>query len=155
MDRRSLLNLPEPSKDGRLTLVLTEGAAPVRCLWVELDYATALEAKAALEEREGCAPGAIGVWPGPAPKHSVGADSIAHWAEEKGLAAVVWTALPPKFDGSPGKAPQSAEAAMSYLEPLSPEAMAAAREYIERAPTQIRTAFRMIFEERLGWQQGA
>lgn len=143
------------SKDGRLTLVLTEGAAPVSCLWVALDYATALDARIALAEREGCAQSAIGVWPGPAPKHGVGAGSIAHWAETKRLVSVVWTALPPKFDDTPGKAPETAESAASYLVSLSAEKKAAAREYIERTPAQIRTPFRAVFEERLGWQAGA
>lgn len=137
--------------DGRLTLVLTAEAAPVVSLWAELDYATAEGARGALAGREGCDVHAIGLWPDAIPKYDIGASEVAAWAKSKGLDAVVWTALQPKFDNVTGKAPDTAGAAVEYLRRLSPEATAAAREYVERVPAQIRTPFRASFEEHLGW----
>lgn len=149
------LEFARTSRDGRLTLVLTAGAPSVPSLWVELDYASAESARGALAGREGCAPHAIGLWPGPAPKHSVGADEVAKWAQAKGLDAAVWTALGPKFGEVNGKVPESVEAALAYLKGLGPDAAAAAREYVERAPAQVRTPFRTVFEEQLGWRSAA
>lgn len=144
------LEFARTSKDGRLTLVLTPGAPLVPTLWVMLDYATSNGAQAALSGRENCPVYSIGLWPGPAPRHAVGADLIAAWAEEKRLDAVVWTALRPKFRGQ-NMAPESAEAAIAYLQGLGPEASAAAREYVTTAPACVRTPFRAAFEEHLGW----
>ena len=81
------------SQDGRLTPVLTEGATPVPTLWVKVDYASGQAARDALRVREGTASRFIGLWPGPAPSHRVGAEAIASWAADRKLDAVVWTAL--------------------------------------------------------------
>lgn len=146
------LEFARTSKDGRLTLVLTDGAAAVQSLWTELDYADPESAKAALQGREATGPLSVGLWPGPAPRYALGAADIAAWAQGKALDAVVWTALPPKFAGVDRKAPDSAQAAVDYLRGLDAAAAAKAREYVQEAPSQIRTAFRAAFEEQLGWR---
>lgn len=146
------LEFTRTSKDGRLTLVLTEGATAVPSLWAELDYADPQSAKAALQGREATGPLSMGLWPGPAPRNAVGAVEVAKWAEARGLDAVVWTALPPKFANVDGQAPPSPDAAVAYLRELGADAAAKAREYVERAPAQIRTEFRAAFEEQLGWR---
>jgi hypothetical protein len=64
---------------------------------------------------------------------------------------VVWTALKPRFEGIEGHAPESAEAALTYLKQLDARRMAKAQEYIERAPLQAKTNFRALFEQELGW----
>lgn len=122
------------SQDGRLTLVLTEGARPVPTLWVEVDYANGQAAREALRVRERTAPRFVGLWPGPAPSHGVGAEAIAIWAVDRKLDAVVWTALPPKFRGQDNHGPGSADAAVQYLRGLDKAASAKAREYVVRAP---------------------
>jgi hypothetical protein len=146
------LEFARTSKDGRLTLVLTDGAAPVPALWVELDYADPEGARQALAGREGSSPLSIGLWPGPAPGYAVGAADVAAWAQSKALDAVVWTALPPKFAGVDRRAPESVQAAVDYLIGLDVESTAKAREYVEKAPAQVQTAFRSAFEKRLGWR---
>ena len=94
------LEFARTSLDGRLTLVLTAGAVPISSLWTELDYASAGEAKEALMLRENSKfPAVVGTWPGPPPRHAVGADAIAAWAAKRGMDAVLWTALGPKFGG--------------------------------------------------------
>jgi hypothetical protein len=140
------------SRDGRLTLVLTAEAKPVPALWVELDYKSAIQAQEALAGREACDLHSIGVWPGIPPRYNVGAASIAAWAAERQLDAVVWTALRPKFSEQDGVAPDSAQAAIEYLRRLAGAAQVSAREYIQRAPAQIRTLYRAAIESELGWR---
>jgi len=139
------------SRDGRLTMVLLEGATEVRTLWTELDYATPEQAQEALAGREGCSVHAIGMWPGKPPQHGAGSESIAEWASSRGFDALVWTAVRPKFDGTDGSAPSSPEAAIAYLRGLNAEVTAKAREYFERAPAQVQTPTRVAVEVALGW----
>jgi hypothetical protein len=146
------LEFARTSQDGRLTLVLVAGAQPVPCLWTELDYTAPHHAQEALAGREGCTLPGIGLWPGDAPAHSPGTEAVAAWAATKGVGAVVWTALKPRFDGIDGKAPETAEAAVEYLGKLDEKRQAKAREYVERAPAQVRTAYRQAMERVLGWR---
>jgi hypothetical protein len=81
----------------------------------------------------------------------VGSGAIATWAAARGIEAVVWTALQPKFNKVPGQVPESADAAIAYLRQLDAKSQARAREYVERAPAQVKTAFRRAFEQELGW----
>lgn len=139
------------SRDGRLTLVLTAGSPAVPELWTELDYTQPLYALEALAGREGCVLSSVGLWPGKQPEHTAGADAIAAWATARGMDAVVWTALKPKFNQADGLAPASSSEAVNYLKQLAATAQAKAREYVERAPSQVRTPFRNAFEQDLGW----
>ncbi len=146
------LEFARTSQDGRLTLVLVEGAQAVPSLWTELEYTSPQQAQEALAGREGCSLAGIGLWPGEFPLHRPGAQAIGAWAATCGFRAVVWTALRPKFGGTDGDAPASAGAAVEYLRALKAEPKARAREYIERAPSQVRTAFRQAIEKELGWR---
>jgi hypothetical protein len=83
------LEFARTSKDWRLTLVLTDGAAPVPTLWTELDYADPESAKAALQGREATGPLSVGLWSGPVPRYSLGAADIAAWVFHVSLAAQV------------------------------------------------------------------
>ena len=145
------LEFARTSQDGRLTLVLTAGARPVPCLWTELEYTTPHHAQEALAGREGCTLPGMGLWPGDPPAHNPGADAIAVWAAARGVGAVVWTALRPKFGGVDGNAPETADAALTYLKQLDTNRIGKAREYVERAPLQVQTALRAVFERELGW----
>jgi hypothetical protein len=134
-----------------LTLVLTPGAAPAKSFWTELDYASPEDAQLALAGREGSPVHWIGLWPGSQPRHPVGQSNIVSWASAAALDAVVWTALPPRFNGADNRAPIGPSEAVTYLKGLSGEAQARAREYIVRAPALVRTQFRAAFEADLGW----
>lgn len=146
------LEFARTSQDGRLTLVLVEGAQPVPSLWTELEYTSPQQAQEALAGREGCSLAGVGMWPGEVPLNLPGAQAIEAWASTRGFQAVVWTALRPKFGGKNGDAPASAQAAVEYLRALGGEAQARAREYVKRAPCQVRTAFRQAIEQELGWR---
>lgn len=63
---------------------------------------------------------------------------------------MIWTALPPKFDGEDERAPTMAEA-VDYLSGLEGEIRKRAEEYVRRTPPQIRTEYRQRFERELGW----
>lgn len=140
------LEFARVSRDGRLTLVLTPGAAPVPTLWCELNYHTGEAAQAALAGREGAALHVIGLWPGQTPKHATGYAEIVKWGEDRGFDAVTWTALRPRFDGVDGAGPKDAEAAAAYLSTLTGDELMLASEYLRRAPDQVRTGFRAALE---------
>jgi hypothetical protein len=139
------------SQDGRLTLVLLEGAPSVPTRFAELSYATAEQAQEALAGREGSGVESIGLWPGLAPKYPVGAAVIAAWGASSGFDAVVWTALRPKFRGVFGLVLEDAEAVVRYLRELDEQTSALAREYICNAPAEVRTPYRAVIEAELGW----
>ena len=146
------LEFARTSRDGRLTLVLVDGARPVPTLWTELDYRSPDEAQAALAGREGCPLMAIGRWPRLSRAQADDTDSIiSAWAAQREIDAIVWTALPPKFEDVEGRAPESAEQAIEYLRSRDPETLAKCREYVERAPLQVATTFRTTIEEAMGW----
>ena len=142
------------SRDGRLTLVLTPGAAPVPTSWCELNYQTGEAARAALAGREGPAIHAIGLWPAQAPNHTTGHAEICQWGEDRGVDAVIWTALRPRFDGVDGAGPKDAVTAASYLSSLTGDALVRASEYVRRAPEQVRTGFRAALEATFAATQG-
>jgi len=141
------------SQDGRLTLVLTEEAALVQCLWTRSGRDSLRASIAELASREGVpskyVATSIGVWrPGdPSPACM---PMLTPWAEERRVSAVVWTALGPKLNGK-AVASVSCEAALSYLEALTGVQKQRAEEYVRRAPKQIATAYRTQIERALGW----
>jgi hypothetical protein len=141
------------SKDGRMTLVITDGAMPQTVFWSELNARSPDEARKALGAREGVpkanTPSSIGLWEsGVLPSDAV-TRAIADWAAAAKLDGVVWTALPPKF-GDKAITP-TADQVIAYLAGLQGEPRRLAEEYVRRAPSQIATAYRRGIEGALGW----
>jgi hypothetical protein len=142
------------SNDGRLTLVISETAQPVRTLWALMATDNLETAKNSLMIREGISAANLNV--------SIGAVSvientddviknvIKNWAIELGLDAVIWTSLKSKFK-EVGVAP-SLEEAVFYLRSLDVNKRSIAEEYIRKAPKQIDTEFRRKFEIEFGWK---
>jgi hypothetical protein len=137
------------SQDGRITLVLDSSAIPVRALWAVMDYPDLADAKDALRRREGGNLSDIGAW-------SQGDDSPAfisglpQWATARGVQAVVWTALPPKFD-SQNEQPPTVDQVLRYLGGLTGATRDAAERYIRFAPRQIDTVYRRRIEAEFQW----
>jgi hypothetical protein len=141
------------SGGGRLTLVLCPGARSVQTLWARMPHADLDEAVFALRMREG-AEGR------PTPERNIARLSeamsgefsqvIGDWARAQGLDDVIWTALPPRWDGQPGRVPVLDEV-MLYLASLAADMKASAEEYIRRAPASIRTPYREAIEREFGW----
>lgn len=140
------------SKDGRITLVLHETATLVRGLWSVMDISDFAMAKEALRLREGIGEGRtewVGSWQrgDPAPDLIQG---LPMWAEHRGLSAVVWTNLPPKFAGRDGYV-ASPEEVIAYLSDLTGAKRDNAERYVRNAPRQIDTPYRRRMEAALGW----
>lgn len=138
------------SRDQRLTLVVTDGAAPLAVLWCRMAVDGLNGAIRCLAGRERCQQDAIGWWSHDAASAHKEAALIGEWAAPRDIAAVVWTALEPGFAGSGGE-PLTVQQALSHLHGLAGERRSVAETYIRRAPGQIRTAYRAAIEQEFGW----
>lgn len=140
------------SSDGRITLVLVEVAKPVRSLWAVMDADNLASAKSSLRKREGIPEKNeekhIGSWSIGQPSPAL-IPGLAEWASSHGVAHVVWTNLPPKFNEEL-KVP-SADEVVNYLEGLVDTQRKEAERYIRFAPKQIDTAYRSRIEAALQW----
>ena len=139
------------SKDGRITLVLEQAATPVRSLWAVMDTPEIAVAHEALRLREGVpldSGNRIGSWSvGEAPPRLV--LGLPEWAHARGIQGVVWTDLPPKFDGK--ERTPTEEEVLHHLGQLTGEQRICAEHYVRRAPKQIDTAYRRRIEAMLHW----
>jgi hypothetical protein len=138
------------STDGRITLVLTPSALAVRSLWAIMDFTELDAAREALREREQIPEtqaSRIAAW-------SLAQDSptlivdLPKWAEARGIEAIIWTALPPKFDESDNP---SLSQVVTYLSGLTGAVRDNAERYIRLTPRQIDTAYRRGIEAALHW----
>ena len=77
-------------------------------------------------------------------------ENLAEWARERKIAAVVWTALGPKFADESGRVP-SLDEVISYLRARQGEEGRAAEEYVRYAPKQINTRYRQRIAAELDW----
>ena len=137
-----------------LAIVLHEPAPPMPTYWARLDTSDLGAAREMLREREKIRP-RYSQCVGSLPRVSEGApgpfdERIAAWMKEKELDAVVWTALPAKFEQVSERAP-SAHEAVAFLAGLQGAQRAKAEEYVRRVPPEIRTLYRELFEQQLGW----
>jgi hypothetical protein len=142
------------SRDGRITLVLVRGFAPVPTLWSGFNSGDLATARESLRQRERIprtrAADFIACWRRGENPASEPDAAISAWAAGTELEAVVWTNLPPKFGGTDGRVPTENEV-VAYLQTLQDETRAAAEQYVRRAPRQIATAYRRGIEGSLGW----
>lgn len=142
------------SDSGKITLVIEPTVGTdVRTFWAQLKVTDLEEAQEVLRRREGTVERYIGAWPskdGGGPVRQ----TIIEWAAEKGLDGVVWTALPPKFDGQNHVIPDG-DQVIAYLESLEGPVLRDAKEYIQRAPSNIRTEYRHLIEYKLDWTAAA
>jgi hypothetical protein len=119
-----------------------------------MSVASVTEARKALGKRE-CSesskPGnCVDYWPGGSRNGNI-SRQVEQWAKKSQIDAVVWTNLPPKFNGKDQKIPTSQEV-VNYLRGRQGEEREKAEEYIRRAPRQIDTNYRRAIEQELGWR---
>lgn len=140
------------SRDGRITLVLCERAAAVPALWTVMAPPDLTGAIESLRDREGIPPEDaaryVGIWSRGRPAPAT-IPALAEWAAAHGLAHVVWTNLPPRFNGKERQ--PGCDEVLAYLASLRGAERAAAERYVRHAPPQIRTACRSLIEQALGW----
>lgn len=142
------------SNDGRLTLVITENAKPVRTLWALMAIENLVQAKKSLLAREKIPEKKLDTFIGSVSSTEETTDSlklsIQLWANSLKLDAVIWTNLPAKFHNTENRAP-TIEEAINYLNLLDMNSRRNAEEYVRKAPKQIDTNYRRKFEVEFGW----
>jgi hypothetical protein len=74
---------------------------------------------------------------------------LAEWASAHGIAHVIWTNLPPKFNGEQ-RAPSS-DQVVHYLAGLVGAQREVAERYVRFTPRQIYTTYRRRIEAALQW----
>lgn len=143
------------SSKRRITLVLTPGKANVQSLWTLMQVNDLDTAIVSLAKREGISEEKIqkdvGYCYGTTKSDGESSEVITQWASRVGLDAVVWTALPPRFDKEDGKIP-TAEDVISFLRKPSQKYPGKAEEYIRKTPRQIDTEYRRRIEAEFKWK---
>ena len=141
------------SGDGRITLVVTPGAAPIKVFSAPLTVSSIDDARYALAEREGVSSRfvsrSVGFWTRESGSDHPERHAVACWASEAEHDGVVWTALKPKF-GNDYVTP-TCEQVVSYLDGLAGETREKAETYVRRTPVQVRTSYRETIHQVLGW----
>ena len=148
------------SRNRRITLVLDPKARYVRVLWALMlssDLATAIEA---LREREDIptknVQQDIGFWSNDRASTYPYATPISAWALQRGLEAVVRTALGPKHpDAARATLRPKMSEIVDHLRSLSGKQKREAELYIRRAPSQVDTDYRRHIQQELGWTSSA
>lgn len=146
------------SNDGRLTLVITEKGTYVKtyfsmsnCLWTN-------EAIDNLIEREGSEN--IGFYIKETntfyPENFKYKQAILDWIENYGMDAVIWSNLGENWKIKNKQKEEikiiNPDERVVYLENLDEITKLKAKEYICKAPLQIETKYRAVFENALGWK---
>jgi len=147
------------SQDGRITAVLTEGGSIVNSLWTTFDTEKIDkidDAVEALRFRENIFRSNvhkhIGVWQkGDDAPFTI--PNIHLWAAVRDIDVIVWTNLPPKFNGVERLA--TPEEIVSYIKELwrsnNIKTQQKVEQYFRRAPKQIYTTIRHNVEKQFGW----
>lgn len=142
------------SKDGRLTLVITETAKPIRTLWALMATDDLVTAKKSLLTREEIPEKKLDTLIASVSATEQTTDpikvTIQNWANNLDLDAVIWTNLPPKFINTDNRVP-SLEEAIAYINSLDNHVRVITEDYVRRTPKQIDTEFRRKFETEFGW----
>lgn len=143
------------SNGNRITLVLVPGREAVPVLWAPLLISDLEEAKTSLAVRECRRKGSqrpsantvrhfvdnsCGWWSADSSKGSH-AETIGNWAVARALEGVVWTDLPPRFNGINGQIP-TGEQVVEFLSRRRGEERENAKTYVIHAPKQIVTEYR-------------
>ncbi len=140
------------SDGGELATALSPAVCDVQVFWARFETTDLAVAREQLRVREKiplARPDGVGSAPNNARSGPFDA-RILQWSATRDLDAVVWTALPPRSQGSEGRMPD-VDAACAYLDGLPPDVRAHAEAYVRRVPPSLKTACRVAFEERFGW----
>jgi hypothetical protein len=133
---------------GELATAICLNAPPCQVLWALLNVETLAAAVNALRKREQIPEDredGIGVFT----INSLTVGVLGKWAADRRLDAVIWTALPPRFEEIEGLIP-SLDDVLSYLIALDGETLEHAKFYMENVPEQIDTPYRSEIR-KLGW----
>ena len=146
------------SKDGRLTLVITEDVKEVKTYFAISSYESEEEAVLNLAVREGSGREQIGSYDkskNTFSKEVFFEKNILEWIKNTDIDVVIWTNLGEKWDfkNDDGKVIKIvSNERVDYLKKLKNHKRALAEEYIRRTPTQIDTHYRSLIEKDLDWK---
>jgi hypothetical protein len=142
------------SLDGRLTLVITPTAKPVRTLWASMATEDIYISKESLRVREGIPENKANQYIDTISANEETNDpiglTIQDWLRTLRIDAAIWTNLPSKFNNEDKRVP-TIEEAIVYLEGLDINKRKLAEEYVRKAPKQIDTDYRREFEKQFRW----
>lgn len=139
------------SSDNRVTLIIDNQAKAVRTLWALMICVDLNEAKKSLMDREGVKRDSLVHSIGKNDQTQDGIDSIIKiWLKEKDIDYAVWTGL--SFSKKTNNKRPSTQEIIEHLNKLKGNERRHAEEYIRKAPKQIDTEYRRIFEKEFGWQ---
>ncbi len=141
------------SDNNRITLVLHESAEYVRSLWTLMSVKELEDAKKKLAFRESISDKNIDKYIGSWSINDEEPDNIKNissWAMPRGIEHVIWTALPPKYDGKNNVCPDIVQV-NTHLSSLEGPERDSAERYVRNTPVQIDTDFRRKIEAKLGW----
>ncbi|MCC6195876.1 MAG: hypothetical protein IT518_15555 [Burkholderiales bacterium] len=143
------------NRGDRITLVICPDSSPVQTYWVLLNVAEIESARMALAKREydaadrAWADRNVGMWTREGDRaYGMESTTVRTWALKKGLSGAVWTNLSCGFNGERGVMPSGAEV-VAFLGSIADSARA--EQYVRRAPAQIKTPYRRMIEQALGW----
>jgi len=144
------------SKDGRLTLVITENGTKVQTLYTISCYSTVEDAVLNLKLREGNKRTPVGFYnkriSNSKTKNGVQIEAMKSWLKDKkDFDAVIWTDLGEKWESEEFGLINPNER-IEYLKKLTGSKAALAQEYIRKTPAQIDTKYRKLIERDLNWQ---
>ena len=147
------------SKDGRLTLVITQNGALVPTFYTASKYKTLDEAILNLAVREGSGRRSIGFYDKTKNEFSHNvffAENILDWMNENDFDAIIWTNLGENWNLKNEKGEIiiqiRPENRIEYLKSLKGNTSALAEEYIRKTPVQIKTKYRAKIEAELNWK---
>lgn len=135
---------------GELATAICVNAPLSTVLWSLLDVDSVAHACAALQDREKIPADRVdGI--GSLIRHDSATGPLGAWAAARGIDAVIWTALPPRFRGVESRVASAGEV-IEYLTGLTGDVRAHARDYIQQMPQQIDTPYRRAITQSLGWE---
>ena len=146
------------SKDGRLTLVITENGTKVPVSFTLSNYHNLEEAVLNLAVREGSGRNSIGSYDKNKDTFSskfLFKEEIKNWIRNTDFEAVIWTNLGENWNIKNDKGDIirqiEPEKRIEYLKESKGNTSAIAEEYIRRTPIKINTDFRKKIEATLNW----
>ncbi len=134
---------------GELATAVCMNAPLVQVYWALLDTDAIQQAISSLREREQI-PASREDGVGLLILKNKPTGVLAGWAAQKKLDAVIWTALPPRFDGLEGRIP-SIEDALDYLSSLEGEKRKHVQDYVKQVPAEFETPYRKAIRAHLSW----
>jgi hypothetical protein len=149
------------SKDGRLTLVITEEGTLVPTFYAISKYKSIEEAVLNLVVREGSVRRSIGSYDKTSneffPINFEPSQNILDWLNIKtDIDAVIWTNLGENWNIKNEKHEIirliDSDKRIDYLKELKGNTRALAEEYIRKTPIQIQTKYRKLIEDELDWK---